>query len=66
MREKIVKKNDALPLQFMSEEFALGILFGRVIDAAKSGEQVAIENTDVNNKNNYIAQGCHPRKPAQA
>ena len=44
----------------------LGILFGRVIDAAKSGEQVAIENTDVNNKNNYIAQGCHPRKPAQA
>ena len=26
MREKIVKKNDALPLQFMSEEFALGIL----------------------------------------
>ena len=44
----------------------LGILFGRVIDAAKSGEQVAIENMDVNNNNNHIAQGCHPRKPAQA
>ena len=26
MREKVVRKNDALPLQFISEEFALALL----------------------------------------
>ena len=40
----------------------LGILFGRVIDAAKSGEQVAIENMDVNNNNNYFCPRLSSKK----
>ena len=43
----------------------LGILFGRVIDAAKSGEQVANEDK-INGNKLYNVSGCHTRNLTQA
>ena len=43
----------------------LGILFGRVIDAAKSGEQVEDKDT-INGNLHHIVSGCHTRSLAQA
>ena len=43
----------------------LGILFGRVIDAAKSGEQVE-DKDKINGNLHPIVSGCHTRSLAQA